>query len=175
MYKLLTILPDVIRRPEFAWIFAHTYIQNIHPCVDSVCTWHRERKGYYSEKLFLSLEEISGCFWLESTACFAWMMVKALSLSTNTSPWISPVDWATSSVQGQQGLTVEQSENNATRQTSRESSTIKQSLRLQIWETKVEFCSVYKRRWDLHFFSRYASTKCQCIRCGIEYQLSNAV
>lgn len=65
-------------------------------------------------------------------------------------------------------------------QTSHKSSTIKQSCNCNFRETKVEFCSVYKWRWDLHFnsffFPRYASNKkCQCIRCRTEYQLSNAV
>lgn len=88
-------------------------------------------KNYFSRS-----KEFSSCFWLESTACFAWMMVKALSLSTTTSPWISPVDWATSSVQGQQRLTVEQSENNATQSNEPQKQHDQTEFRLQFWRDK---------------------------------------
>lgn len=149
-----------ICRPELAWIFAHTYIQdmNTHPCVRFRGSVPLNGKVITAKKNYFSRSN-------EFRAAFdsnprALLRVddgeSSLALDEHVVLNFPGRLSDTSSVQGQQRLTVEQSENNATRQTSRKSRHDRTRVAIAILgETKVDNfarCAVINEEMRLAFF-----------------------
>lgn len=147
----------------------------------SVCTWHRERKELLRRKISSpARRNFRAAFELEFTARLAfspWMLDGESSPSLSTSPWISPVDWAPSSVQGQQRSTVDQARKITRPSRTRRAQKQREQteLRLQFEKDRVSPGAQMRWRWDSHFFfSRHVSTKFSCKRRRSEWSMNSA-